>query len=328
MNSVTPFNRREIVYVAGHSGLAGSAISRALKRVGYANVVGEPHHRLDLTQARAVDRFFDDARPEVVILAAARVGGIIANSECPADFIRDNLQIQTNVIDAAYRFGARKLVFLGSSCIYPKLAPQPLREEYLLTGPLEPTNEAYAIAKLAGIRMCQAYRQQYGFDAVSVLPTNLYGPNDNYDARASHVIPGLIRRMHNARAARATRFDVWGTGTPRREFLHADDFADAVVTVVENYSASEPVNIGAGQDVTIAELAEIVRRVVGLDAELVFDDSKPDGTPRKLLDVSRIRALGWEPKIGLEQGITDTYAAFRVAQAGVTDIATPRSASR
>lgn len=302
--------RREIVYVAGHTGLAGSAIYRALKRHGYENVVGEPHYRLDLTQSRAVDRFFDDARPQVVILAAALVGGIIANSERPADFIRNNLQIQTNVIDAAYRFGARKLIFLGSSCIYPRLAPQPLREEYLLSGALEPTNEAYAIAKLAGIKMCQAYRRQHGFDAVSVLPTNLYGPNDNFDERNSHVIPGLIRRMHDAKLRRAQRFEVWGTGTPRREFLHADDFAAAIVTVLENYSAEEPINIGAGSDVTIAELANIVRHAIGLEAELHFDATKPDGMPRKLLDASRIPALGWEPVIPLAQGIESTCRAF------------------
>lgn len=302
--------RREIVYVAGHTGLAGSAIHRALKRQGYENVVGELHYRLDLTQSRAVDRFFDDARPQVVILAAARVGGIIANSEKPADFILDNLQIQTNVIDAAYRFGARKLIFLGSSCIYPRLAPQPMREEYLLSGPLEPTNEAYAIAKLAGIKMCQAYRRQHGFDAVSVLPTNLYGSNDNFNERNSHVIPGLIRRMHDAKSRRAQRFEVWGTGAPRREFLHADDFADAIVTVLEKYSSGEPINIGAGTDVTIAELAHIVRSAVGLEAELEFDATKPDGMPRKLLDVSRITALGWRPKIALPEGIAAVYTAF------------------
>jgi len=300
----------EIVYVAGHTGLAGSAIMRALKRRGYTNVVGESHYRLDLTQSRAVDRFFDDARPSAVILAAARVGGIIANSERPAEFIRDNLQIQTNVIDAAHRFGVRKLVFLGSSCIYPRLAPQPMREEYLLSGPLEPTNDAYAVAKLAGIKMCQAFRRQYSFDAVSVLPSNLYGPGDNFHARDSHVIPGLIRRMHEARLQKAPQFDVWGTGEPRREFLHADDFAEAVATVLEQYSDEQPINIGAGTDLTIAELAAIVKRVVRLDAPISFDAGKPDGTPRKLLDVSRIRALGWLPQISLEQGIADTYRAF------------------
>jgi GDP-L-fucose synthase len=317
-----------MVYVAGHSGLAGSAIFRALKREGYANVIGEPHYRLDLTQSRAVDRFFDDARPEVVVLAAARVGGIIANSQRPADFIRDNLQIQTNVIDAAFRFGARKLIFLGSSCIYPRLAPQPMREEYLLTGALESTNEAYAIAKLAGIKMCQAYRRQHAFDAVSVLPTNLYGADDNFDATDSHVIPGLIRRMHDAKKQGATRFDVWGSGNPRREFLHADDLADAVVRVLEDYSAEEPINIGAGADLTIAELAQIVRRAVGFEGSIEFDASKPDGTPRKLLDSSRIRALGWEPKIPLEQGIGAVYRVFSARPAADSISVVARKGSR
>lgn len=303
-------SRHDIIYVAGHRGLAGSAIYRALKRAGYTNVVGETHARLDLTQARAVDRFFDESRPNVVILAAARVGGIAANAESPADFIRDNLLIQTNVIDAAYRYDASKLVFLASSCIYPKFAAQPMREEYLLTGALEPTNDAYAIAKLAGIKMCQAYRQQYDFDAVSVLPTNLYGPNDNFTVRGSHVIPGLIRRMHDAKLSGAREFVVWGSGTPRREFLHADDFAAAIVTVMERYSASEPINIGSGVDLTIAELASMLRDVTGLAAELKFDTSQPDGTPRKLLDVSRIKALGWEPRIPLAKGADETYRWF------------------
>jgi GDP-L-fucose synthase len=231
----------------------------------------------------------------------------MANSEAPAEFIRDNLLVQTSVIDAAHRFGVSKLVFLGSSCIYPKLAAQPMREEYLLTGALEPTNDAYAIAKLAGIKMCQAYRRQFGFDAVSVLPTNLYGPNDNFSERSSHVIPGLIRRMHDAKVSGAHEFEVWGSGTPRREFLHADDFAAAIVTVMERYSAEEPINIGSGSDLTIAELANTVRDIVGLAAEIRFDASKPDGTPRKLLEVSRIKSLGWAPKVGLSEGLADTY---------------------
>lgn len=297
----------EIIYVAGHLGLAGSAISRALRRAGYANIVGEPHRKLDLTFARSVDRFFDEARPSVVILAAAKVGGILANDKYPADFIRDNLLVQTHVIDAAYRYGASKLIFLGSSCIYPRLAPQPMREEYLLSGPLESTNDAYAMAKLAGVKMCQAYRRQYNFDAVSVLPTNLYGPNDNFGAQDSHVIPGMIRRMHDAKVAGAKEFRVWGSGNPQREFLHADDFADAIVTVLERYSEAEPINIGAGVDIRIADLARMIREVVELDAELTFDTSKPDGTPRKLLDVSRIRALGLAPKIGLRDGLESTY---------------------
>jgi GDP-L-fucose synthase len=300
-------NRHSVIYVAGHTGLAGSAIYRALKRSGYSNVIGETHRRLDLTQARAVDRFFDQSRPHVVILAAAKVGGILANSTQPADFILNNLQIQTSVIDAAYRYGATKLVFLGSSCIYPRLAPQPMREEYLFTGALEPTNDAYAVAKLAGVKMCQAYRRQYGFDAVSVLPTNLYGPNDNFSELGSHVIPGLIRRMHDAQQAGDSEFAVWGSGAPRREFLHSDDFAAAIVTVMEQYSDDAPINIGAGEDVTIAELAGLVREAVGLGAPLVFDASKPDGMPRKLLDVSRIRELGWQPGITLRAGLEQTY---------------------
>lgn len=311
MNAETrPFSRHDVIYVAGHRGLAGSAIYRALKRAGYVHVVGETHNRLDLTQSRAVDRYFDEARPRVVILAAAKVGGIIANAESPADFIRDNLLIQTSVIDSAYRFGVSKLVFLGSSCIYPKLAEQPMREEYLMTGALEPTNDAYAIAKLAGIKMCQAYRAQYGFDAVSVLPTNLYGPHDNFSERDSHVIPGLIRRMHDAKQGGAREFEVWGSGNPRREFLHADDFAAAVVAVMERYSAAEPINIGSGEDLSIAELAATLKEVTGLAAQLRFDTSKPDGTPRKLLEVSRIKALGWAPRISLQEGLADTYRWF------------------
>jgi GDP-L-fucose synthase len=306
-NFPKPFAKHDIIYVAGHRGLAGSAICRALKRAGYSNVIGETHRRLDLTQARAVDRYFDESRPKVVILAAARVGGIIANSESPADFIRDNLLVQTSVIDAAYRYGVSKLVFLGSSCIYPRLAPQPMREEYLFSGALEPTNDAYAIAKLAGIKMCQAYRRQHGFDTVSVLPTNLYGPNDNFSERTSHVIPGLMRRMHDAKSESAREFVVWGSGTPRREFLHSDDFAEAIVTVMEHYSGEDPINIGAGADVTIADLARTLLDVTGLAAELKFDTTKPDGTPRKLLDVSRMQSLGWTPKIDLERGLAETY---------------------
>ena len=301
------FDRNSVIYVAGHRGLAGSAIYRALKRAGYANVIGESRQRLDLTQAHAVDRFFDQARPEVVILAAAKVGGIIANSTQPAEFIFNNLLIQTSVIDAAHRYGVSKFVFLGSSCIYPRAAPQPMREEYLFNGELEPTNDAYAVAKLAGIKMCQAYRRQYGLDAVSVLPTNLYGPHDNFSELGSHVIPGLIRRMHDASVAGDSEFRVWGSGAPRREFLHADDFAEAVITVLERYSDSAPINIGTGEDVTIAELAGVVRNVVGLEAPLTFDASKPDGMPRKLLDVARICKLGWKPRISLREGLEQTY---------------------
>lgn len=323
-----PVSRHDLIYVAGHRGLAGSAICRALKRGGYANVIGETHRRLDLTEARAVDRFFDESRPSVVILAAARVGGIVANAESPADFIRDNLLIQTNVIDAAWKHRAAKLVFLGSSCIYPRLAPQPLREEYLFTGLLEPSNAPYAVAKLAGIQMCQAYRRQYGFDAVSVLPTNLYGPNDNFGERNSHVIPGLIRRMHDAKKAGTSRFKVWGSGAPRREFLHADDFADALLAVMERYSDDSPINIGTGQDLTIAELAGMVREIVAMPAELEFDTSQPDGTPRKLLDISRISALGWAPRIPLAAGLADTYASFRADESGIFPLPIHRAANR
>jgi GDP-L-fucose synthase len=305
--NATEISKHSVVYLAGHAGLAGSAIHRAMQRQGYRNIVTAARGQVDLSVGRAVDRFFDAARPEIVILAAAKVGGILANNSQPADFIRENLLIQTHVIDCAYRYGTRKLVFLGSSCIYPKLAPQPMREEYLLSGPLEPTNDAYAVAKLAGIKMCQAYRSQYGFDAISVLPTNLYGPNDNFSPIDSHVLPGLMRRMHDAKRSGAKEFSVWGTGTPRREFLHADDFGAAVVTVLENYSAPGPINIGSGTDISIAELAGIVSKAVGLSAEIRFDTSKPDGTPQKLLDVRKIRELGWQPRIALEDGIPAVY---------------------
>jgi GDP-L-fucose synthase len=305
--SETELSKNSVIYLAGHAGLAGSAIYRALRRNGYRNIITAARGQLDLTVGRAVDRFFDGARPEVVVLAAAKVGGILANQSRPADFIRENLLIQTHVIDCAYRFGVRKLLFLGSSCIYPKAAPQPMREEYLMQGPLEPTNDAYAIAKLAGIKMCQAYRAQYGFDAVSVLPTNLYGPNDNFSERDSHVLPGLMRRMHDAKRFGAKEFVVWGSGTPRREFLHADDFADAALLVLERYSGRDPLNIGSGKDLTIAELASVVRDAVGLDAELRFDTSKPDGTPQKLLDVSRLQAIGWQPRIDFVEGVHAVY---------------------
>ncbi len=257
-----------------------------------------------------MNRFFEGERPACVILAAARVGGIRANDSRPADFIRDNLQIQTNVIDAAHRFGARKFVFLGSSCIYPRLAPQPMKEEYLLSGELEPTNQWYAVAKIAGLKMCQALRRQHGFDTISVLPTNLYGPYDNFSETESHVLPAMIRKFHDAKQARRTEVVLWGTGKPRREFLHADDFADAVCFLLESYSDERPINIGCGEDVSIAELAETVRRVVGYEGHIVYDSSMPDGTPRKLLDVSRLRALGWSPKISLSEGVAGTYAWF------------------
>ncbi len=302
-------NRDASVYVAGERGMVGAAILRALGAAGYSHLV-LPGRGLDLRDQRAVEEFFAGQRPEVVILAAARVGGIMANASFPADFIRDNLQIQTNVIDAAHRHGARKLVFLGSSCIYPRLAPQPLREEYLLTGPLEPTNEWYAIAKIAGVKMCQAYRRQYGFDAISLMPTNLYGPGDNYHPERSHVLPALLRRLHEAKVANAPAVTVWGSGTPRREFMHVDDLAAAAVFLLERYADEMPINVGTGSDVSIRELAETIARVVGYTGRIEFDRSKPDGTPRKLLDVSRLEQLGWHATIELADGIRSTYAWY------------------
>jgi GDP-L-fucose synthase len=299
------------IYVAGHRGLVGSALVRALQQRGHRNLLCRSHEELDLTDQASVRRFFSDERPEVVILAAARVGGIHANNVRPALFIRDNLVIQDNVIDAAYRSGAAKLVFLGSSCIYPKLAPQPIKEEYLLTGPLEPTNEWYAVAKIAGVKMCQAYRREYGFNAISLMPTNLYGPGDNFDLLNSHVLPALIRRFHEAKLRNDPSVTVWGTGAPRREFLHVDDLADAVLYLLHTYDAEPILNIGWGQDVTIRELAELVLSAVGYGGQLVFDESKPDGTPRKLLDTTRLTGLGWKPRIALKTGIESTYAWFQ-----------------
>jgi GDP-L-fucose synthase len=298
------------IYVAGHRGLVGSAIVRALQQRGHANLVLRTHSELDLTSQADVHRFFQSERPEAVIMAAARVGGIHANNSRPALFIRDNLLIQDNVIDAAHRAGVAKFVFLGSSCIYPKLSPQPIKEEYLLTGPLEPTNEWYAIAKIAGVKMCQAYRREFGFNAISLMPTNLYGPGDNFDLQNSHVLPALIRRIHEAAVRGDASVTVWGSGTPRREFLHVDDLADAVLYLLQTYNAEPIVNIGWGQDVTIRELAELVMSVIGYKGGLIFDATKPDGTPRKLLDVSRLTDLGWQPRIVLKDGIARTYAWF------------------
>jgi GDP-L-fucose synthase len=294
------------VYVAGHRGLVGSAICRRLQKEG-TTVVTASRDQVDLKSRSAVDAFFAANEIEQVYLAAAKVGGIYANDTYPAEFIHDNLAIQTNVIDVAWRAGVKKLLFLGSSCIYPKHAPQPMTEDCLLTGPLEPTNEWYAIAKIAGIKMCQAYRKQYSFDAISVMPTNLYGPGDNFDLNTSHVMPALIRKFHEAKAAGAKSVTVWGTGTPRREFLHVDDLADACVFLMQNYSAPEIVNVGWGRDVSILELAELVKDVVGYDGDIELDTSKPDGTARKLLDTSRLSSLGWKPSIGLEEGIRGTY---------------------
>jgi GDP-L-fucose synthase len=299
------------VYVAGHRGLVGSAVVRALKAQGYTKLLLRTHRELNLTDQAAVVKFFEKERPQTVVMAAARVGGIQANNLRPAEFIRDNLLIQDNVIDAAYRAGVAKFVFLGSSCIYPKLASQPINEDSLLTGPLEPTNEWYAIAKIAGVKMCQAYRRQYGFNAISLMPTNLYGPGDNFDLQNSHVLPALIRRFHEAKLRGDASLTVWGTGTPRREFLHVDDLADAVIYLLNTYDDEAIVNIGWGEDVTIRELAEVVASVAGFRGRLEFDSSKPDGTPRKLLDTSRLTALGWLPKIKLREGIESTYAWFK-----------------
>jgi len=310
-------NRSARIYVAGHTGLAGSAILRRLQALGFGNIAVQTSRQLDLRVQHAVDRFFEDVRPEGVILAAARVGGIRANDTRPADFIRDNLQIQTNVIDAAHRHDARKFIFLGSSCIYPRLAPQPMKEEHLLTGELEPTNQWYAVAKIAGLKLCQALRRQHGFDAVSVLPTNLYGPNDNFSEMDSHVLPAMIRKFHDAKQAGRPEVTLWGTGKPRREFLHADDCADAICFLMESYSDETPINVGWGEDVSIAELADTVRRVVRYEGRVVYDSGMPDGTPRKLLDVSRLKALGWLPRISLGEGIASTYAWFEKNEAHV-----------
>jgi GDP-L-fucose synthase len=298
------------IYVAGHRGLVGSAVVRALRHRGHTNLLLRTHQELDLTDQAGVLQFLQAERPEAVVMAAARVGGIHANNSRPALFIRDNLVIQDNVIDAAYRSGVKKFVFLGSSCIYPKLCPQPIKEDYLLTGPLEPTNEWYAIAKIAGVKMCQAYRREYGFNAISLMPTNLYGPGDNFDLQNSHVLPALIRRFHEAKVRGEESVTVWGTGTPRREFLHVDDLADAVLYLLQGYDAEQIVNIGWGEDVTIRELAEIVVSAIGYKGKILFDPSKPDGTPRKLLDVTRLSELGWRPKVRLQQGIESTYAWF------------------
>lgn len=298
------------IYVAGHRGLVGSAILRRLEAEGYENRVTRTHDELDLMNMRAVDDFFEAEKPEYVFLAAARAGGILANATYPVDFLRDNLAIELNVIEAAYRHGVRKLLFLGSSCAYPKFAPQPMKEEHLLTGELEPTNEPYAIAKIAGIKLCQAYNQQYRTSFISVMPTNLYGPGDNFDLERSHVLPALIRKFHEAKERGEPSVTVWGTGTPRREFLHVDDLADACLYLTHTYSGSEIVNIGVGRDISIGELAGLVRDVVGYTGEIVCDTTKPDGTPRKLLDVSKLHGLGWRSNIPLRGGIEQTYAWF------------------
>jgi GDP-L-fucose synthase len=291
------------IFVAGHRGLAGSAIWRELERQGFKHLIGRTRRELDLLDTAAVDQFYREARPEFVFVAAAKVGGILANAQQPASFLFENLLLQNNLIHGAWMAGVRKLLFLGSSCIYPKLAPQPLREEYLLSGPLEPTNEWYAVAKIAGLKLCQAFRRQHGCDFISAMPTNLYGPNDNYDLQTSHVLPALIRKFLEAKAARAAQVVCWGSGSPLREFLHADDLARACVFLMHHYSEEQFINVGYGSEVTIRELAETVRRLAGFAGEIVWDTTKPDGTPRKLMDSSRILALGWKPQIDLETGI-------------------------
>ena len=300
----------ETIFVAGHRGMVGSAIHGKLRADGFSKVIGRTRRELDLLDRAAVRAFFEKERPSIVIDAAAKVGGILANNEQPVEFLLQNLTIQNNLIEAAADFGTRKLLFLGSSCIYPKMAPQPIPESALLTGPLEPTNDAYAIAKIAGIKLCQSYAREYGKNFISGMPTNLYGPHDNYDLHNSHVLPAFIRKVHEAKQAGAKSITVWGSGTPRREFLHTTDLAEACVFLLESYDEPDLVNIGCGEDVTIRELAETVCDVLGFDGALEFDASKPDGTPRKLLDISKIKSLGWSPRISLRDGITDAYRWF------------------
>jgi GDP-L-fucose synthase len=298
------------VYVAGHRGMVGAAIVRALQQRGYDNIVTRTSSELDLRDQAAVRAFFEAERPDYVFLAAAKVGGIVANDRYPAEFIHDNLAIETNVIHAAHLNGVQKLLFLGSTCIYPKLAPQPLKEEYLLTGPLEPTNEWYAVAKIAGIKLCQAYRRQYGDDFISAMPTNLYGPGDNFDLEKSHVVPAMMRKMHEARERDESSVTLWGTGSPLREFLHVDDLADALCFLMESYAGESHVNVGVGRDITIRELAETIRDITGFAGELVFDASKPDGTPRKLVDTGLINGMGWQARTPLREGLAETYRWF------------------
>jgi GDP-L-fucose synthase len=299
------------IYVAGHGGLVGSALVRRLRAAGASRLLLPSRERLDLRRQEQVERFFAEQQPQLVFLAAARVGGIEANRTHPAQFLAENLQIQTNVIDAAWRHGTRKLLFLGSSCIYPRDAPQPMREEFLLTGALETTNEWYAIAKIAGLKMCQAYRQQYGFDAISAMPTNLYGPGDNFSLRDAHVLPALMRKCDEAREQGADSVEVWGTGKPRREFLYVDDLADACLFLMQHYSEIGPINVGWGEDVSITELAQQIAHTVGFKGGLRFDPTRPDGTPRKLLDVSRLTQLGWRPRLTLADGLAATFAWYR-----------------
>jgi GDP-L-fucose synthase len=314
-------NKQARIFVAGHRGMVGSALVRRLNAEGYHNVVTRSRAELDLTDQAAVNRFFEHDKIEVVLLAAARVGGILANASRPGEFIYQNLVIETNLIHAAYRAQVERLVFFGSSCIYPKQCPQPIREEYLLTSPLEPTNDAYAIAKIAGLKLCEAYNRQYNTQYVSLMPTNLYGPNDNYDLNSSHVLPALLRKAHEAKVNGAATLTVWGSGTPRREFLHVDDLAAATLFVLEHNVTEGLFNVGVGEDLSIRELAECICKAAGFEGELVFDASKPDGTPRKLLDVSRLAQMGWRATIGLEEGIASTYREFVELHAGSTPAA-------
>lgn len=298
------------IYVAGHRGLAGSAIWRELERQGFTHITGRTHGELDLMDTEAVTRFYEQEKPEYVFIAAARVGGIKFNSEYPAWFLYENLQIQNNLIHGAYKAGVKKLLFLGSSCIYPKHSPQPMKEEHLLTGPLEPTNEWYAIAKIAGLKMCAAYRRQYGCDFISVMPTNLYGPNDNYDFDKSHVLPALIRRMHEAKVNKAETVTCWGSGSPLREFLYSDDLGNACVFLMENYAEEQFINVGSGIEITIKQLTELVAKVVGYDGKILWDTNKPDGMPRKLMDGSKLFTLGWKPTIQMEEGVKLAYQDY------------------
>jgi GDP-L-fucose synthase len=304
-------HKSDKIFVAGHRGMVGSAIVRRLKAEGFSHLVTRDRSQLDLADESAVAKFFAEERPTIVLVAAAKVGGIKANNDFPVEFLLENLRIQNNIIRSAYEAGVRKLLFLGSSCIYPKFAPQPIPETALLSGPLEPTNEAYAIAKIAGIKLSQAYNREYGANFISAMPTNLYGPNDNFDLETSHVLPALIRKAHEAKARMDQKLVVWGTGKPRREFLHVDDLASACLLLLEKYDSSDIINVGCGEDISIRELAELICDVVGFDGELAWDTTKPDGTPRKLLDVTRLRALGWKPAIPLRDGIARTYEWFR-----------------
>jgi GDP-L-fucose synthase len=303
-------NRRSKIYISGHTGLVGSSLLRKLHKEGYENIVTLPHIKLDLINQKEVEDFFARERPEYVFHVAGKVGGILANNNFPADFIYENCAMQTNVIHSAYKFGVKKLLFFGSSCIYPKFCPQPMKEEHLLSSFLEPTNEPYAIAKIAGIKMCQAYNRQYGTNFISVMPTNLYGPGDNYDLLNSHVLPALIRKIHEAKLAKADSVELWGTGSPRREFLYVDDLASAALLLMEKYDESEVINVGSGEEVSVLELACIVKSTVEFEGNIIFDQTRPDGTPRKLLDISRISKLGWKPGVTLEDGVRQTYRSY------------------